>query len=144
MKHEKTTSLLSLLVFVLFALCLLLTVLTGARAYRKTVELTEATSDRRTKLQYLSTKVQQGREISLEDFGGCQALVLRETIDEERYVTYIYCHDGWLRELFCAEGANLLPEDGEKVLPAQELELSMASGLLTVQIDGELLHLRCP
>ena len=139
MKHEKTTSLLSLLVFALFALCLLLTVLTGARAYRQTVELTQESSDSRTKIQYLSARIRQSQETALEDFGGCEALAFREVIDGECYVTYIYCFDGWLRELFCLEGAGLSPEDGEKVIPAEEMELSLNEGLLTVSIDGEML-----
>lgn len=144
MKHEKSTWLLSLLVFTLFALCLLLTVLTGAKAYRQTVELTESASDRRTKLQYLSAKIQQSPEISPEDFGGCQALALRETVDEECYVTYIYCCEGWLMELFCPEGAALSPADGERIIPAESLDLSASDGLLTIGIDGEKLYQHCP
>lgn len=141
MKHEKTTSLLGLPVFALFALCLLLTVLTGAKAYRQTVEITEDTSDRRTKLQYLSTKVRQGQDISLEDFGGCEALALREEIDGECYVTYVYCHGGWLRELFCADGASLSPEDGETVIRADSLTFLLEDDLITLQLDGETLYL---
>lgn len=141
MKHEKSTSVLSLLVFALFTLCLLLTVLTGARVYRQIVSDTQGGSDKRTKLQYLSTKVRQGQDISLGDFGGCDALILRETIDGENYVTYVYCHGGWLRELFCAEGASLSPEDGETVIRADSLTFLLENDLLTAQLDGETLYL---
>lgn len=139
MKH-KHNPLPELLIFGLFALCLLLTVLTGARVYRQTVEKSEISSAERTKLHYLTTKIHHSRDISPEDFGGCQALALRETIDGEAYVTYIYCHEGWLRELFCTEGAALTPEDGEKVTPAEQMEVSVVNGLLTLQIDGETLY----
>ena len=114
MKQEKAISLLGLLMFALFSLCLLLTVLTGATAYRKTLENTEIAFDKRTKMQYLSTKLRQEQQASLEDFDGCEALAFRETIDGECYVTYVYCHEGWLRELLCLEGAALSPADGER------------------------------
>lgn len=142
MKQEKSTSLLGFLVFTLFSLCLLLTVLNGAAAYRKTLENTEDAFDKRTKTQYLSTKLRQELGISLEDFGGCEALAFRENLDGECYVTYVYCHEGWLRELFCLEGAGLSPADGEPVLEAEEMTASMESGLLTMKIDGEILHYR--
>lgn len=70
----------------------------------------------------------------------CTALAFREQIDGECYVTYIYCHEGWLTELFCQEGAGLSPADGERVLEAEAFEASLSGGLLTVRIDGEELY----
>lgn len=141
MKQRNMTAVWSLLVFALFALCLLLTVLTGAKAFRQTVYSTEEASDRRTKIQYLSAKVRQGQNPVLEDFGGCEALAFRQEIDGRDYVTYVYCQEGWLRELFCAEGAALSPSDGEKVIPVEAFEASVNEGLLTIVVDGETLHL---
>lgn len=141
MKHSRSTSLLSLLVFTLFALCLLLTVLTGARVYRQTLRETELASDSRTKVQYLSTKLRQSQGAEPGTFDGCPALILREDIDGECYVTYIYVHDGFLRELFCPEGASLTAPDGEILIPAQALELSRQGQLLQITIDGETMLL---
>ena len=143
MKETKTNSLLTLLVFTLFALSLLLVLLTGAKVYRQIVRDAEDSSDMRTKTQYLSTRVHQSQQVTLEPFGDGQALALREEIDGECYVTYIYCHEGWLRELFCAEGANLGPEDGEKVIRAEQLEMEMQDDLLTARLDGQTVVLRC-
>ena len=140
MKKRSMLSALCLTVAAIFALCLLLTVLTGAKVYRQTVEDTEKAFAARTKTQYLSTKLRQGQEISLEPFGGATALAIREELDGECYVTYVYCHEGWLKELFCAEGALLAPADGERVLEAEALEAAMEDGLLTVRLDGECLY----
>ena len=141
MRHEKTNSLAGLLVFGLFALALLLVLLTGAKVYRRTVADTEAASDARTKVQYLSTRVRQGQSVAVEDFYDCPALTIREEKAGECYVTRIYIRDGWLRELTAPEGAALTPPDGEKVLPAQELSFSEEEKLLIITIDGEILYL---
>ena len=141
MKHQKTNSLPGLLVFGLFALCLLLVLLTGAKVYRQTLADTEAASETRTKLQLLSTKVRQSPDAQPGTFDGCPALILREDIDGECYVTYLYVHEGFLRELFCPEGAVLTAGDGEILLPAQVLAVSRRGRLLTVTIDGHTLYL---
>ena len=141
MRNEKIAFLLSLPITAVFVLCLLLTVLTGARVYRKTVRKTEEDFAMRTKTQYLSTKILESREVAVEDFDGKRALALPETADGECYVTYIYCHGGWLRELYCPEAAALSPEDGEKVLEAEQLEVSLEEGLLCAVIDGQQIFL---
>lgn len=143
-KNSKITDLLALLVFAVFALCLCLVLLTGARVYRNLVQTGEETYARRTAALYLSTRVRQSGTVAVEDFGGCQALTCAEEIDGEIYLTRIYCHEGYLRELFCAENAALSPSDGEKVLEAENLTLSLEGTLLTAQLDGQTLtfHLR--
>ena len=141
MKQERFTDLLGLGVFGLFTLCLLLTVLSGAKVYHSILESTEETSEKRIRTQYIATKVQQNPETSVEEFDGGQALALREWVDGQCYVTYIYCHEGWLRELFCREGALLTRADGEKVMEGEILSLSLEEGLLKVETDGETLYL---
>ena len=97
--------------------------------------------------------------VSLTDLEGVPALALGR---DGEYVTYIYCHDGWLRELmtqfdgksprelaksvmeesekrelylWCEEPPA--PQDGRELIPARGLGLSLEDGLLTVRIDGE-------
>ena len=64
--------------------------------------------------------------MTVEPFGpdGPDALLLYEEIEGTTYVTRVYCYDGYLRELFSAADAQLLPADGEKVLEMQNLTLS--------------------
>ena len=100
-KHE-VTGLIALVLFGVFAVCVLSVLLTGADVYhRLTVRDREAYA-RRTGVQYVATKVRQapaGSAVAVADFGGVDALELYEDIDGARYVTRIYSYGGWLREL---------------------------------------------
>ena len=140
-RNTKITDLLAPVVFAVFACCILLVLLAGAKGYGKLVSRGEETFAKRTAAQYLTMRVRQAETVAVADFDGCEALVFCEQIDGERYLTRVYCCDGYLRELFCAENAALLPENGEKILPAEELRCALTEQLLTVQIDGRTLYL---
>lgn len=143
MEHRtsKTTALLALMVVALFALCLVLVVLSGAGVYRGLVRRGEEQFTRRTAVQYIATRVRQAQTVAVEDFHGCQALVISETVDQERYLTRVYCYDGWLWELYCEDTADLEPEDGEKLLETDPLVFRQEGRLLEVHTEGQSLHL---
>lgn len=141
---SRITDVLALLTLTVFALCVLLVLLTGAEAYREVVDRGEASYDRRTALQYLTTRVRQAETAELGDFEGCETLILGQTIDEEVYTTRIYCHDGWLRELYAVPGAKLPLEAGEAILKAEDFALKQEGSLLTVTLDTEELLLYLP
>ena len=92
----------------------------------------------------MSTRVRQAERVAVTDFDGCQALTVYERIDGATYVTYVYCYDGYLRELYCAENARLQKDAGEKIMPAESIRFSVAGDLLTATVDGNriLLQLR--
>lgn len=126
-----------LLVFCGLALCLLMTLLMGARIYRKVTLQAEVDNHRRTASQYMANRVRQADSagmVSVEDFAGVSALTIRETINGTRYLTRIYCYDGWLCELFSAESSYLSPEDGEQLIPAEALSFALEDGFLTAQV----------
>lgn len=135
-KSSKITDLLSLGVLAVFAVCALLVLLLGARVYRNLVETGGETYRARTASQYLTTRVRQAGQVEVTDFEGCDALVIREEVGSRVYLTRIYCYDGWLRELYAAESARLHPADGEKILEAEEMTLSLEAGLLRAELDG--------
>lgn len=147
MRREKDHSLnglLALLLFGIFAACVLSVLLMGADAYQRLTERDRESYESRTVAQYIATRVRQADRsggISAGAFGGSDALELWETIDGEAYVTRVYCHDGWLRELFTDASGDFAPEDGEPVLEAESLSVSLSGAdLLTVEItsaDGE-------
>ncbi len=133
---SKLTDLLVLLVFAAMALSLLLVLLYGAGIYQRLTEEGDARYSRQTATQYILTRVRQGDQIQLEDFEDCKSLAFREEIEGDQYITRVYCYDGWLRELFSEEDAPLSPEDGEKILPLDKLEMKLEEELLTVELDG--------
>ena len=136
-KRTKMTDLLALLVFAMFAVCVIAVLLTGAKVYRNVVDRGEAQFEARTAVQYVTTHVRQAETVEITDFEGCEALTMPQTIDGEVYLTRIYCYGGFLRELFCAEDAVFAPADGEEILPAESLQLSIEGYLLAVQLDGQ-------
>ncbi|MBQ6711313.1 MAG: DUF4860 domain-containing protein [Clostridia bacterium] len=136
----KLNGLLALTVFALFAACILLVLLGGAGVYRSLTREGLDSYARRTAAQYLTTRVRQGDcggAVAVEDFGGVQALVLYETHGAERFCTRVYCMDGYLWELFTPAGGTPAPEDGQKLLPAQGLTLSLEHPRLTALLTDE-------
>ena len=143
-KESKLTDLMALMVLLVFALCILMVLLTGTRVYKRLLDNGDAAFTSRMFVRYITTRLHQAESVALEDFEGCAALSIPEEIDGERYRTYVYWHDGYIRELFCVEGAGLYPEDGERVLETQPMEITLEDDLLTVQMGAEQLCLYLP
>ena len=64
-------------------------------------------------------------------------MVIPQTYGDVQYLTRVYCHDGWLMELFTASSGEFAPEDGERLMPANAMSLSLEDGLLMVQLTDE-------
>ena len=134
-KHQ-IDGLIALLLFGVFAVCVLAVLLTGAGAYRRLTDRDQSAYDHRTGAQYIATRVRQADHegsVLVEDFGGCQALVLGA---DEEYATWVYCYDGWLMELFCLRDEPLEPQDGQQLIELQGLDLRLEDGLLTASLTG--------
>ena len=96
-RNRKVDSVLVLLLFGVFAICILFVLLTGADTYRRLSERGGESYDARTAAQYITTRVRQAdREngVMVRTFEGCSALVLPQTIDGTVYETRIYYYDG--------------------------------------------------
>lgn len=140
-RKHRIDGLIAPVLFGVFAACILSVLLTGADAYRRLTERDREAFGERTCLQYVATKVRQaksGEEISVSDFGGTDALCISEKIGEREFVTRVYCYDGWLREIFASSSMDCKPEDGERILRAEELNMSLEDGLLRIELtDSE-------
>ena len=139
--NHRTDGLTVLLLFAVFAVCILLVLLLGADTYRGITQRGQAAYDRRTAVQYLSAKVRQaenGGAVSLSSSGAAgDTLSLAERAGGGDYVTLIYCYDGWLRELFSAAGEDFSPDAGENLFPARELSLELEDGALSFSMTEE-------
>lgn len=128
----------SLGLLAVFALLILSVLLGGAGAYRRLTQKGQQQFDSRTCAQYIATKVRQAPEgVQTDTFGMSDALVIPQTYGDTQYVTRVYCYHGWLMELFTAVSGEFSPEDGERLMPAEGLSLSLEDGLLTVLITDE-------
>lgn len=132
-KHH-IDGLVALLLFGVFAACVLVVLLTGADAYRRLTDRDQAAYERRTGVQYIATRVRQSDHaggVAVEDFGGADALVLGA---DETYASRVYCYDGWLMELYCLAEEPMEPQDGQRILEAEDLALSLEDGLLEIAL----------
>ena len=127
-------ALIALLLFGVFAACVLAVLLTGADAYRRLTQRDQAAYERRACTQYIATKVRQADgldNLAVADIAGAQTLILG---GDAEYVTYIYCYDGWLRELYSWVEEPMFPESGQGLIQAEGLDLSLEDGLLTIRV----------
>ena len=126
----------ALLVFGIFAVCVLLVLLQGASTYQKIQARGQAAFSERTAMQFLAAKIHQADgPVGLTSFGDGEALLFHEEYDGENYTTWIYCCDGWLREYFGPEGEELIPELGEPVLEASYLSMALEDNLLWILLE---------
>lgn len=135
--RQSIPALAALLLVGMFGVSILSVLLTGADTYRRLTRRDQLSYDSRTCAQYVATKVRQApspEAVGLGHFGGSDALVIREELDGAVYLTRVYCHNGWLMELFSAADGDFAPEDGEKILPADSLMLIQTGALLQAEI----------
>ena len=135
MKKEHTlVPIAALLTFALFAIGILSVLLGGSQVYRRLTLRDQRSYDSRTCTQYIATKLRQAPApdaVSVAPFGDGDALLIQQAIEKTQYLTRIYCHDGWLMELFTLAGSDFSPEDGEKILPLDTLSIAMEGSLLS-------------
>lgn len=132
------------LLFVLALLCVfaasaLMVVLIGANVYQSIVSRMDQNFSGRTTLAYIATKVRQndtaGGVRTQPLPGGGDALVLRQDVSGQVVETWIYHHDGALREVVLLEGGELDPESGQMVVEAQSFAVKSEGGLLKVTVE---------
>lgn len=136
-KERSLTALAALLIFALFAIGILSVLLGGAGVYRRLTLRNEASYDSRTCTQYIATKLRQASSpgaVAVAAFGEGDALVIAEEIEGARFLTRVYCHNGWLMELFTVADGAFAPEDGEKILPLEALSLTQNGQLLEISL----------
>lgn len=136
-QEHKINRLMALMLFAVFAVCILFVLLTGARIYKQLTEQNQKSYDKRTAIQYLTTKIRQNDHksgIEVCRFEQVDALVLKQKINEKTYETYIYCYDGYLREIFTSSIESFSPEDGEKLLEAEELVLQKEGNSIRAKV----------
>lgn len=143
-KQSKITDLLAMMVLLVFAVCILLVLLTGTKVYKRLMENGGAGFSRRTGIQYIATRTRQAKDVSVADFEGCSALVIPEEIDGENYTTLVYWYDGYICELFTADPSGMYPEDGERVIRSEKAFFSMDGSLITARIGSDQVYLDIP
>lgn len=152
-KRHMTDLFFSLSLFGVFSVCSFMLILIGVQIYRSSASQLSSTYSTRTALSYTAEKIRQhDREgsVSLTEINGETALVTKEKIGEETYMTYIYPEDNHLCELSVKEGTTVSAELGEKILEVNNFCITeKGNGFLEISAsdnDGTplklLIHLR--
>ena len=130
-------ALIALLLFAGFAVCVLLLLLTGANIYQRVTRADQVNYERRMSVQYLTTRIRQADirgGLRTGKFGENDALILTDEISGETYETFVYCYDGYIRELFASPDSGLSPQDGDKILQVQAMQVLEKDGMLEIKI----------
>lgn len=135
---NQTEKALTLVLFLVLAVCMVLVLLTGTKVYKRLTERGKDSYENRTVPLYIATKVRQADcdgGVTTEQSKGIPVLRLSETIDGAAYITRIYCYDGYVREMFTAEETSFNPEAGERILPAEEVDFLLVDGCLHITVE---------
>lgn len=138
--NQMMGTLFTLILFLVFLLCALFTVLTGGKVYENISARIERNFSESVALQYIANKVRQGDEaghVSVREMEATQVLELAQELNGSTYVTWIYYQDGSIRELFVGADSGLGLSDGLTVLECDGLKLEQDGRLLTVETVGE-------
>ena len=123
----------------LFAVMSTLMVLLGAQMYRNTVDRAAANNEDRVLGAYVRSMIRAedaADAMETGEYDGVKTLAMREDLDGEVYVTWLYCYEGQLYEWFTSDDGDFRPESGTAICPAQSFEPHLENGLLTVDMTN--------
>ena len=113
-----------MLLFLVFIMCALFTVLAGSKVYENISSRMDQTYTGSVALQYVANKVRQGdadKAVAVRTEDGQPVLEIRESIEGGDYITWIYYYEGSIRELFTYEDSGLGLADGLEILECDGL-----------------------
>ncbi len=125
----------------LFAVMSTLMVLLGAQMYRGTVERTARNNEDRVLGAYVRSMIRAqdtAGAVTVEDYDGVRALAMTSVEEDTQFITWLYCYEGQLYELYTSGADTLSPEKGTAICPAGSFEPRIEGRLLTVDMtDGK-------
>lgn len=125
--------------FFVFAVSSLIVVLLATRIYKSTTEESQEQYTSRTALSYITEKIRQNDEtdtVSVGKLDNGDCLILKSQGSD--YTTYIYEHDGALKELSVKDGTNPSPTAGELILEVDSFQAeSLSDSLFRFAITTE-------
>lgn len=129
--------------FCIFALSAIFLISIGANVYSKTVSHMDSNFNSRTSFAYVTEKIRQSdanNDISIGELNGLPALVITKTIGDNNYLTYLYAHEGYLKELMVREDTPLGPDAGQIIFEVTDFSLTQVNNSLfsfSITTDNE-------
>lgn len=133
-----------LLTMTLFAVCILIVLLLGAKLYKNSNDRDQKNFETRTAVQYLAMRVRQSDREGMYFVGNFEEGIARTEgdtfffIEEYKGATYytrIYCWDGYLYELFAPADQTYERWDGEMIMPMKSLQFTQKDNLLDILLE---------
>jgi hypothetical protein len=127
----------SMLLFVLFAVCMLMAVAVAADTYSRIKTGYQQSFGTAASIKYISNKLRAAENVTLLEDGSAAA------IESAGTVSVIYCGDGGLYEKntvpggeLTADGGELTADGGELISAASSLEFSEHDGLYEITVGS--------
>lgn len=135
-----------LTLFCVFAISALTLVTLGADIYQQTVDHMETNFESRTPYSYITQKIRQADRddaVWVDQLEEVPAIVLKQTINQEDYYTYLYAYNGFLTELFVRANQPLSPSAGNPIVEVKDFQIketqsNLFSINITTKSDEEL------
>jgi hypothetical protein len=137
-KRHRIDALFILLLYGMFALLSMLTVVIGIQVYKDVVTNSGNRGDMRAALSYVANRFRAADTaggISLETRNGVEALVLQEQVGNYPAETLIYYYDGALREYLYVPslgGQSFAPAQGDEIVAVAQFSVTEENGLFTI------------
>lgn len=119
--------------FSCFAISIIMITGMGASVYQNIVDDMTENYNTRTSFSYIVNKVHQSDKngyITVGDFNGHESLIILEEIDNITYCTYMYYHEGFLKELFTRKGQDFDPAYGNNIMELDSFKITKVSDSL--------------
>lgn len=128
--HQHTIDFLfSIALFFVFSATAILVLLLSSNIYKNVVANSNHNFEVGTSISYITEKVRQNdnsvtQNIYLCEFDDCKALAISQSYNEMNYVTYIYEHEGLLKEAFVQEGIATSANSGTTIMEIGQIDFS--------------------
>ncbi len=134
------------LLFFVFLICTIFTILIGSRVYENIRGRDNDSFETDTALAYITNKIRQSDKqdaIEVRDIDGCSVLVMYSRYGDTDYETWIYESGGQLKlkELFSRSDSGLGVDDGLDIMDCQSLNFAIeekdgGDRILTISLGG--------
>lgn len=123
----------SMLLFVLFALCMLLAIAVAADTYARIKNGYQQSFGAVSSIKYISNKLRASDSVTLLEGGSAAAL------EAGGMTSVIYCTEGALYEKNTVTGAELTTDGGDRIAEIDAMSITEHDGVyeITVSMDGE-------
>ncbi len=128
-QRHSVSSLFTLILLLMFAFSTLSMVLLGSRIYRNGVSYLNRNYTTRTAVAYVTEKIRQHDEkehVLLSELDGIPALLMKDDIEGETFLTYIYFYDGALRELYVRSSSEPSPDMGSRIVALDDFSVTVS------------------